>query len=94
MCASVLETIVDTSLAVAFILRLPEKYFPSTIMFGFKVLKYLMFIFSWKTFFILMVFFSWKNIGTGAETLMELYSEEEPDPNVDEKEVTSKSKKN
>lgn len=72
--ATLLETIVDTALALAFILRLPEKYLPPTMMFGFKVVKYLMFLFSWKTFFILMVFMSWKNIGTGAETLVELYS--------------------
>jgi len=72
-CASTLETIIDLSLAVAFMLRLPEKYLPSSMIFGLKVVKYLMFFFSWKTFFILMVIASWKNIGSGTETVMELY---------------------
>jgi len=64
--SSTVETIVELGIAVAFMMRLPDKYFPSNMMFGLKILKYLMIFSSWQTWFILMVFATWKNIGSAA----------------------------
>jgi len=72
--ASTLVTFVDISLAVAFMLRLPDKHLPTSMIFGLKIVKYLMFLSSWQTFFMLMVMVSWKNIGSLYETVVELYA--------------------
>jgi len=65
--SSTLEMIVDLSIAIAFLMRLPEKYFPTTMLFGLKILKYLMIFSSWQTWFIIMVLATWKNLGSAAQ---------------------------
>lgn len=72
--SSLLVTIVQVGVAVTFLLDLPRQYLPATMLFGLKVVKYLMFITSWQSWFILMVVATWKNIGTATETFWELYT--------------------
>lgn len=62
-----IQTTIEIGIAVAFLMRLPEKYFPPNMIFGLKLLKYLMIFSSWQTWFIIMVVATWKNIGSGAQ---------------------------
>jgi len=68
-----LETMLDLGLAVAFLLRLPQKYLPPNMMFGLKLIKYLMCFLSWQTWYILMIFATWSNLGAAAQAAAETY---------------------
>jgi hypothetical protein len=68
-----LESVLDMGLAVAFLLRMPQKYLPPNMMFGLKLVKYLMFFLSWQTWYILMIFATWSNLGAGAQAIVETY---------------------
>lgn len=72
-CASLIEMSLDLGLAVAFLLRLPQKYLPANMMLGLKIIKYLMCFLSWQTWFILMIFATWCNLGAAAQSLVETY---------------------
>lgn len=80
--ASMVESMVDLGLAVAFLLDLPRKYLPANMLFGLKIVKYFMCFLSWQTWFILMVFATWTNIGAGTRAIMETWKaiEIEPSP--------------
>jgi hypothetical protein len=68
-----LESVLDMGLAVAFLLRMPQKYLPPNMMFGLKLVKYLMYFLSWQTWYILMIFATWSNLGAGAQAIVETY---------------------
>jgi hypothetical protein len=51
-----LYSVLDMGLAVAFLLRMPQKYVPPNIMFGLKLFKYQGCFLSWQTWYILMMF--------------------------------------
>lgn len=72
-CASSVGSLVDLSLAAAFILDMPRKYLPANMLFGLKFVKFFMYFLSWQTWFILMVFATWKNVGAGAQTFFEIH---------------------
>lgn len=73
-CSSFVETVVDLSLAITFLLDLPRKYLPANMLFGLKFVKFFMYFLSWQTWFILMVFATWKNVGAAAQALFENYN--------------------
>lgn len=73
-CASTVEGAADLALAVTFLLGLPQKYLPSNMLFGLKLIKYFLYFLSWQTWFILMVVATWSNLGAGAQALIDTYN--------------------
>ncbi len=82
----------DLGLAIAFFLKLPEKYLPANMLCGLKVVKYMMFLTNWETWFILMVFTTWRNLGAGTRTAVEAYKGTLETNQKDEKNRASTSK--
>jgi hypothetical protein len=75
-----LDRVLDMGLAVAFLLRMPQKYVLPNMMFGLNLVKYLVCFLSWQTCYILMIFATWNNLGAEAQAFVETYRAIEVNP--------------
>jgi len=89
--ANGVESVVDLVIAVSFLLHLPQKYLPSNMLFGLKLIKYFMYFLSWQTWFTLMIFATWSNLGSAAQALVETWNNIEIDQITNPTVTASKS---